>query len=109
MRRLLLLWLVGCSIREPQPVSVKAEPTPPAPSPSVVASTPGAPPPATASAAASASPPTCDQECKQLSDACDKGCPPLEGGRGCLKKCGCKWIGCQRTCADSGKVDFTCH
>lgn len=108
MRWLLTLLLVGCSTREP--ASVKAEATPPtAPSPSATVNTAGAPPPVTASVAASAPPPTCKQVCKKLSDDCDHGCPPLEAGRGCLKKCGCKWIGCQRRCDDTGEVDFTCH
>jgi len=100
-----LLLLVGCSTREPTPV--KAEAIPPLASLPSSTTTPASAP--SASATASAPPSTCENACKTLSDACDQGCPAGEAGRGCLKKCGCKWIGCQKACAAKGEVDFTCH
>lgn len=51
----------------------------------------------------------CDAECAKESRQCSAGCERGEAGRGCLRRCGCKHVGCYNACDRVGIADFRCH
>ncbi|HRI66966.1 MAG TPA: hypothetical protein PK156_22120 [Polyangium sp.] len=51
----------------------------------------------------------CEAECVTQSEKCSNGCPAGEDGRGCLRKCGCARVSCDKNCSTTGEADFRCH
>jgi hypothetical protein len=52
---------------------------------------------------------SCEAECREESDHCNRGCPRGEQGRGCLRRCGCARVSCFSGCRSDGTAEFRCR